>query len=151
MDDVHIHSNHRNDPKVYNLVVCGAVHINYSNEAVHLIETLLKKLKTTESNKASNTATVLQSEGEIEIMIYIYWQLVTQDLISWKDDVPRKASKLLLAQCWTRLKTTVDKIKSGEVKARGSNEFAKKALDMIQKFAKFEDTTHLSACCIYIF
>lgn len=77
-------------------------------------------------------------------MVYIYWQLVTQDLLNWKDDVPRKAAKLMLAQFWTWVQTIADKLKPGETKARGSNESTQKAVYYIQNYANFEDTVHLS-------
>jgi hypothetical protein len=82
--------------------------------------------------------------------MYTYWQLVTQDLVNWKDDVPRKVQKRLLAQRWTRLKTVIERIRSGEVKARGSYKSAKKALEVIQKYANFEDETYLSAACMNV-
>lgn len=91
----------------------------------------------------------LLSEGEIEIMVYIYWQLVTQDLLTWKDDVPRRAAKMMLADCWTRLKTIAARLKSGEIKAV-SYESTQKAVNNIQKFANFEDTVHVSAACMHV-
>lgn len=33
-------------------------------------------------------------------MIYAYWQLSAQDLLTWIDDVPRKVQKLVLVVCW---------------------------------------------------
>ena len=84
----------------------------------------------------------LLSEGEIKIMVYIYWQLVTQDLVTWKDDVPRRAAKMMLADCWTRLKTIAARLKSEGIKA-ASYESTQKAVCDIQKSANFEDTVHL--------
>lgn len=105
--------------KVYHLVY-GAVPSQYTHVAAHLIETILKKCKTQTAPKklAPNQEITLMSEGELKIMIYIYWQLVTQDLIGWKDDVPRKMPKLLLAHCWNELRETTERLRCGEVKAK---------------------------------
>lgn len=57
---------------------------------------------------------------------------------------------MLLADCWTRLKTTAAKIKSGKITAVRSCESLENAVKCIQKYANFEDTVHLSARCMHM-
>jgi hypothetical protein len=76
LDDVHLQSNISRDPRVYHLVY-GTVHKDYTHVAVQLLDSVLKKHKTesAETKTAAankNYETTMLSQGEIEIMIYVY-------------------------------------------------------------------------------
>lgn len=75
------------------------------------------------------------TEGELEFVTYAYWQLTTQDLLSWKDDVPHNVIKLVLLLCWSSLKNTLDRQPDKSTINEELN-----ALNLIKKFADFDDS-----------
>nr|AJZ73148.1 hypothetical protein [Venturia canescens] len=89
-------------------------------------------------------------DGEIETMTYCYWQLNTQDLINWHDDLPRRRLKQILEYAWVSMRDSVVK----ECKRDKSNKSellsVRTSLEAIRKYAEFDKPNRLTAACIFI-
>lgn len=92
-----------NDTRTYPLVyylVYGAVPLKMADASTYFMKQLVRSYV---SYGEDRDTCVPMISGEIEIMTYIYWDLSCDDLRYWRDDVPRKPLKRLLAYAWSVL------------------------------------------------
>lgn len=96
--------------------------------------------------KTAKTKTFHLNDGELECMIYAYWQLSTQDLLKWRDDLLRRPLKLILATCWVNLRDEIVRHRDG----KRDVSMAQAALIRIRSYANFEDDKHLTKAAMYM-
>lgn len=142
LDDVHVHSNHCADRLVYHLVY-GAVPKEYETAAAHFLKYITEQSVV---RKTAKTKTVRLNDGELECMTYAYWQFSMQDLLTWRDDLPRRPLKLILVMCWVNLRDEI--VRHSDSKRDVKN--AQAALVRIRSYANFDDSTHLTKTTMYM-
>lgn len=118
------------DLGVYHLMY-GAVPRKLLNAAVLFLIFTNKEYNaaTTDKTPEQKKRLAYMYDGDLELLCYIYWELSTQDLITWKNDVPRKVAKQALAAAWATLP-------EGEKK------------NSICALAQFEDNDYITASCL---
>lgn len=118
------------DLGVYHLMY-GAIPRKMLNAAVLFLIFTNKEYNAATADKTAEQKKRLayMYDGDLELLCYIYWELSTQDLIAWKNDVPRKVAKQALAAAWATLP-------EGEKK------------NSICALAQFEDNDYITASCL---
>lgn len=96
--------------------------------------------------KTAKTKTVQLNDGELECMTYAYWQLSTQDLLTKRDDLPRRVQKLLLAMCWANLRDEIVRHSNNKTDVKK----AQAALDRIGRYLNFNDRIHLTKAALHM-
>lgn len=91
----------------------------------HMCEFIQYVIKTNYNSSAPN---MYMYDGDLEIQAFCYWQLVSQDLIEWKDDLSRGPLKKILESACAM-------IHNAELRER------------ISRFANFNDN-HITAECL---
>lgn len=95
IENIHFATNHSRVLKVYHLVT-RAVPSMYVSVAEHLLKQFYSL------NNSSVDKTTILEDGEIEAMVFTYWKLDTQDIVTWKEDAERKKAKLILTLCYKK-------------------------------------------------
>ncbi|AUQ43936.1 putative gp28-like protein [Esparto virus] len=81
------------------------------------------------SNYLTSNKNMYMYDGDLELQAYIYWQLISQDLVDWKNDLSRIPLKKLLEYACTTIADPELYI-------------------LIARFANFRDPRYISAECL---
>nr|WOJ45388.1 GrBNV_gp28-like protein [Apis mellifera nudivirus] len=85
-------------------LVYGAVPTDMINCTLEVIAFILAEYHSSRSKSTHEDMRFAPiKDGEIELLVFNYWQLSTQDLIHWNDQTPRLNLKRLLAYVWSLL------------------------------------------------
>lgn len=168
--DIHTISNYKTDLTSYPLVY-GAVPRAYSlaakyfiNKCVHLLNVVKRKAASARSQptvpeisgkepshkKRTTHEVVTLHDGEIEIITHCYWQLTTQDLVKWHDDLPRRRVKQIFEYAWVSMRDGVSEACKRDGARKCNLNRVKNALEFIRNYAEFDKPGRLTAACLFM-
>jgi len=150
-DVVHLESNTEEDLLKYRLCY-GAIPDKYILELEMIVcRLLLSKLYNDSKISTDNVKQLVNKnydflEGELELLVFNYWQKSTRDMFGYKEDVNRKKTKKVFYYMYKQLETNI------LLNDFGKNENRKlefiKILELYRSYAAFENHKILTAASL---
>jgi hypothetical protein len=132
----HAVTNYYGDITEYQILF-GVVPAKYKPVAQYFISRFAQ-LSAAHKSKRRKANAVPLADGDIEIAVYCYWELETQDLINYDSDLPREKCKSLLAYLWSRIPEIPN------------NQENKNCRDQIPKYALFDHKSKVTSACLML-
>lgn len=124
-------------------LVYGAVPSKYMSAARYFISSGYKQLRENfKNNTTTNVDVTPFMDGQLELMVYSYWLLESQDLIRWRNDLKMTKLKYILKYLVSLLDE--DYMICNE----GGTPF--KLKDRLSQFADFDELHHISDQCMLV-
>ncbi|KAE9537208.1 hypothetical protein AGLY_006231 [Aphis glycines] len=150
-DVVHLESNTEEDLLKYRLCY-GAIPDKYILELEIIVcRLLLSKLHDDNKTSTDNVKQLVNRdydllEGELELLVFNYWQKSTRDMFEYKEDVNRKKTKMVFYYMYKQLETNI------LLNDFGKNENRKlefiNILKLYKSYAAFENQKILTAASL---
>lgn len=150
-DVVHLESNTEEDLLKYRLCY-GAIPDKYILELEMIVCRLLLSKLYDESKTSTNNVKQLENkdydllEGELELLVFNYWQKSTRDMFEYKENVNRKKTKMVFYYMYKQLETNI------LLNDFGKNENRKlefiNILKLYKSYAAFENQNILTAASL---
>ncbi|CAI6355314.1 unnamed protein product [Macrosiphum euphorbiae] len=147
-DVVHLESNTNQDLLKYKLSY-GQIPKNYISEVETIVCRILFCKLASKGKKSTDNPNQFQNEdydlleGELELLIFNYWQLSTSDMLGYKEHLNRKKKKMVFYYMFKNLETNIIHNDFGRNERR-KHKFMN-ILKLYKSYAAFENPSILTA------
>eukprot|EP00102_Acyrthosiphon_pisum_P019146 XP_016656356.1 PREDICTED: uncharacterized protein LOC107882485 isoform X2 [Acyrthosiphon pisum] len=150
-DVVHLESNSSHDLLKYKLSY-GQIPDNYISEVETIVCRILFCKLNDKGKKSTNNTNQFQNEdydlleGELELLIFNYWQMSTRDMLGYKEHLNRKKKKMVFYYMFKNLETNIIHYDVGENEKQ--KHMLMNFLKLYKSYAAFENPSLLTAASL---